>query len=84
MEPVMVDVPAGTIVLRDEGTRTGRPVEVAPFRLAAHPVTRELHARVLGKGPAPAPRAPVTEVSWLDAVRFCNLLSQHHGLAPAY
>ncbi|WP_040684523.1 formylglycine-generating enzyme family protein [Nocardiopsis halotolerans] len=30
------------------------------------------------------PRAPVTEVSWRDAIRFCNLLSRVEGLAPCY
>src|SRR5690606_57866 len=30
------------------------------------------------------PRAPVTDVSWLDAVRFCNALSQAAGFDPCY
>ncbi len=27
---------------------------------------------------------PVINVSWFDAVKYCNWLSQQHGLAPAY
>ena len=27
---------------------------------------------------------PIFDVSWFDAVRFCNWLSQEHGLTPAY
>jgi formylglycine-generating enzyme len=82
----MVEIPAGEIVLRDEGTRTDWKVEVAAFRLAPHPVTRELYRAVRGEAPASAagPRTPVTEVSWKDAIRFCNLLSEAAGFTPCY
>jgi formylglycine-generating enzyme required for sulfatase activity len=82
----LVDVPAVEIVLRDEGTRTSWPVDVAAFRLARYPVTRALWIAVTGQAPASsaAPRTPVTEVAWTDAVRFCNLLSAATGLGPCY
>jgi formylglycine-generating enzyme required for sulfatase activity len=82
----MIDLPAGEIVLRDEGTMTDWKAEVAAFRLAPYPVTREVYASVLGEAPdSPAgPRTPVTEVSWKDAVRFCDLLSRAAGLQPCY
>ena len=56
----LVDIPAGEIVLRDEGSRTSWTVEVAPFRLAPYPVTRERYGAVVGTatpGPAGAPDA---------------------------
>ncbi|KOT32293.1 hypothetical protein ADK47_27635 [Streptomyces rimosus subsp. rimosus] len=79
-------IPAGEVVLRDEAAKTDRRAEVAAFRLAPYPVTRELYRAVVGAAPAgPAgPRTPVTEVSWLDAVRFCNLLSRATGRQPCY
>lgn len=121
----MIEIPAGEIALRDEGTRTDWRVGVGAFRLAPCPVTRDLYAAVVGGvlgsagvggtrevdgasagvagaagaagaagGPgvaheadsedAAGPRTPVTEVSWLDAVRFCNLLSRTEGLQPCY
>ncbi|MFI6079846.1 formylglycine-generating enzyme family protein [Streptomyces sp. NPDC051217] len=82
----MIEIPAGDIVLRDEGTRTQWRAEVGAFRLAPSPVTRELYHAVLGEAPgSPAgPRTPVTEISWLDAVRFCDLLSEASGLTPCY
>ncbi|RCG28991.1 formylglycine-generating enzyme family protein [Sphaerisporangium album] len=82
----MVEIPAGEIVLRDEGTKTNWKVEVRAFRLASYPVTRELYRAVRGEAPAsPAgPRTPVTDVSWKEAVRFCNLLSQRTGLDSCY
>jgi len=85
-DPVMVDIPAGQIVLRDEGTMRSWQVQVPAFRLAPFPVTRRLYAEAAGEVPAgPAgPGTPVTEVSWAQAVRFCNLLSQRMGLNPCY
>lgn len=79
-------IPAGEIVLRDEGTRTNWKVAVGAFRLASYPVTTELYRAVGGKataGPA-GPLTPVTEVSWKEAVGFCNLLSRATGLEPCY
>jgi formylglycine-generating enzyme required for sulfatase activity len=82
----MIGIPAGEIVLRDEGTKTSWKVEVADFRLASTPVTREQYDAVQNEVPeSPAgPRTPVTEVSWPDALRFCNRLSQASGLTPCY
>jgi formylglycine-generating enzyme required for sulfatase activity len=49
-------------------------------------VTRELYRAVRGEVPASSagPRSPVTEVSWKEAVRFCNLLSHAAGRASCY
>ncbi|MFB7188154.1 formylglycine-generating enzyme family protein [Streptomyces sp. NPDC056230] len=79
-------IPAGEIVLRDEGTRTDWKVAVGAFRLAPYPVTTELYRAVRGEAPAGpvGPLTPVTEVSWKDALDFCNLLSRATGLEPCY
>ncbi|MEU8077670.1 SUMF1/EgtB/PvdO family nonheme iron enzyme [Catellatospora citrea] len=79
----MIEIPAGRIELRDEGTRRTWRVDVEPFLLAAHPVTRELHEALRGRV-ATSPRVPVTDVSWLEAVRFCNALSTATGRTPCY
>lgn len=82
----MIEIPAGAIVLRDEGTKTNWTAEVRAFRLSPYPVTRELYRAVRGEAPpsSAGPRTPVTEVSWNDAVGFCNQLSQVTGLRPCY
>jgi formylglycine-generating enzyme required for sulfatase activity len=68
-----------------------RKVEIEqPFVLGKYPVTQGLYQVVEGKNPADfselskANRHPVEMVSWYDAVRFCNELSQQLGLDKAY
>ncbi|MBL3804022.1 MULTISPECIES: formylglycine-generating enzyme family protein [Streptomyces] len=82
----LLPVPAGEVTLRDEAAKTERTVAVAAFELGAYPVTRERYAAVTGQEPAGpgGPGTPVTEVSWPDALRHCNLLSQALGLRPCY
>jgi formylglycine-generating enzyme required for sulfatase activity len=82
--PPMTAIPAGKIVLWDEGSKTSWKAEVGAFLLAPWPVTRELYDAVRGEAPSGSPRTPVTEVSWMEAVRFCNLLSRETGLIPCY
>ncbi|MGW9043196.1 formylglycine-generating enzyme family protein [Streptomyces lydicus] len=82
----MVAIPPGRVTLSDRRTRRSWQVELAPYRLAAYPVTQALYAQITGLRPGTArgDRLPVEGVSWWDAVRFCNALSRHEGLAPAY
>ena len=58
-----------------------------PFYLGAMPVTQAQYEVVTGKTPSHfhgLPENPVESVSWLDAVQFCNELSQKERLAPYY
>jgi len=82
----MVDVPCGTIRLRDDRLKRSWQAEIPSFQMASHPVTQHLYAAVTGAWPASRqdPDCPVESVSWIDAVRFCNLLSIARGLDPAY
>ncbi|MFF3691068.1 formylglycine-generating enzyme family protein [Streptomyces sp. NPDC002187] len=82
----MIALPPGQVTLSDRRTQRSWPVEIAPYRLAAFPVTQARYVEVTGRRPSSAEgdRLPVEGVSWLDAVRFCNALSRHEGLTPAY
>ena len=82
----MISIPAGDILMRDEGTRTTWPVEVKAFALASFPVTRELYCALRDAAPTSAarPLRPMTEVSWKEAVQFCNQLSHATGLEACY
>ena len=61
------------------------------FALGVVPVTQALWEAVTGENPSnfqdgedAPPQRPVEQVSWFDAVRFCNALSEELGLTAAY
>lgn len=92
----MIPVPGGTAVLRDYRKKTVWTVEVKPFLLARCPVTCEQYAVITHQAQAASqggdtPRTddadknkPVVNVSWLQAVSFCNALSRLAGLKCCY
>ncbi len=82
----MVEIPAGEITLRDDRIKTSWAVEVKSFWLAPVPVTKELYVSILpgASGPMDDLQTPVVNVSWHDAILFCNLLSQQAGLKECY
>lgn len=58
----------------------------SPFYIDETPVTQELYQKVMGVNPSKQknPQAPVAGVQWVDAVRFCNKVSEREGLLPCY
>ncbi|WP_240546137.1 formylglycine-generating enzyme family protein [Paenibacillus artemisiicola] len=82
----MAAIPGGDVHLRDDRVNRRWTVALQPFALGRHPVTAELYAAVANL-PEPAAgerRKPAVNASWLDAVSFCNALSERTGYAPAY
>ncbi len=89
----MALIPAGTFRMGDI-TGTGyigeRPVHevtiTRPFLMSRTEVTQERYEAVMGSNPSSfkGPDLPVEQVSWYDAVQFCNELSRLEGLDPCY
>lgn len=84
--PAMAAVPAGQVTLSDRRTRHSWKVDVAAFELAVHPLTQGEYAAVTAEWPGAVrgEQLPVENVSWWEAIHYCNALSEHAGLAAAY
>lgn len=82
----MVKIPGGEIELRDDRVKNKWKVQIRPFLLAQFPVTQELYFAITGKIAVFSEEAqkPVVNISWNDAISFCNLLSLEAGLKECY
>jgi formylglycine-generating enzyme required for sulfatase activity len=82
----MVTIEGGRIFMKNEGTSRRWTVDVSPFKISKFVVTREDYFRMsqsqLVNGEDG--NKPVIDVSWLEAIEFCNLLSQQAGLKECY
>ena len=89
----MVRVPGGSFQMGNPDTSVGwdgeRPVHtvtVSTFSIGKYEVTQGLYESVMGANPSEfsGDNLPVENVTWYDAVRFCNKLSEREGLRPVY
>lgn len=61
--------------------------ESRAYEVMTTEVTQKLWKLVMGKNPSNysiGEKYPVTDVSWIDCVIFCNKLSEKEGLTPCY
>lgn len=79
---------------------SGRKLEIASFYMSDHPVTRGEYKTLMGIDPSTAKaydkdgnmltgddnvkNNPVNNISWYDALVYCNTLSIKNGLTPCY
>jgi len=61
-------------------------VTVSDFYLSPSEVTQREYLALMGNNPSNSQgdNLPVENVTWFDAIRYCNALSTREGLAPVY
>jgi formylglycine-generating enzyme required for sulfatase activity/flavodoxin len=62
------------------------PVTVGSFYMNRYELTQAEYQEVTGKNPSAfsGGKLPVENVSWLEAIAYCNARSEKEGLMPAY
>jgi formylglycine-generating enzyme required for sulfatase activity len=89
----MVRINGGTFTMGSPAKEPGRngdevqhQVTVSGFYMGKYPVTQKEYQEVMGTNPSnfKGDNLPVENVSWYDAVEYCNKRSQKEGLSPAY
>lgn len=75
----------GTEAWRSED-ETQHTVTVSDFYISPYEVTQREYQAVMGSNPShfSGDNLPVENISWLDAVAFCNALSEQEGRTPVY
>ena len=94
ISPEMIFVEGGSFLMgaEDEKSRDDEQpvhkVELSSFYIGKYPVTqkqwRELRGSNLAFEDGNGDNHPVYDVSWYDAIKYCNLLSLAEGLTPVY
>lgn len=86
-------IPGGTFQMgspEEEAWRSGdetqHTVTVSDFYMSAYELTQAEYQEITGENPSSfsGEDLPVENISWLDAVSYCNARSEREGLTPAY
>jgi formylglycine-generating enzyme required for sulfatase activity len=89
-----VRIEGGTFIMGSPANEPGyrslegpqHQVTVSSFYMGKYEVTQKEYREVMGKNPSEfeGDNLPVENVSWNNAIEYCNKRSQKEGLTPAY
>lgn len=89
----LVLLPGGTVTIgspdnerQRQADETQHQVTLSSFYVDPHEVTQKDYQAVMGTNPSHfrGDNLPVEQVTWYDAINYCNKLSEAQGLTPAY
>jgi len=91
----MVPVPGGNFLMGSENfmdldAKPVHQVTLSGFSMGKYQVTQAQYRAVIGFNPSyftqqeEAANCPVEQITWFEAVEFCNVLSEQEGLTPVY
>lgn len=93
-EEMVTVIPTGKKANLENFAGTSGTQVINAYKIAKHEVTQDVYMAVMGYNPSNfknnptdvevQEKRPVENVSWYDAIYFCNKLSMIMGLAPAY
>jgi formylglycine-generating enzyme required for sulfatase activity len=82
----LVNLPGTTVPVTDPTTGIPMSVRISPLAVGRNEVTQREYASITGRNPSihKGDDLPVENVSWWDAIRYCNLRSLAEKLEPCY
>jgi formylglycine-generating enzyme required for sulfatase activity len=88
--PEMVYIRDGEFIMGVDGgpidAKPAHAVKLDGFLMDQHEVTQAAYEKLMAANPSRQknPANPVEQVTWANAVKFCNARSKEEGLAPCY
>ncbi|MDH5729724.1 MAG: formylglycine-generating enzyme family protein [Gammaproteobacteria bacterium] len=82
----MIAIPQGEIRLRDDRKNKSWVSKVDAFQMSKYLITQEVYSEVMSVAPSTffGLKRPVESITWFDAIRFCNALSELSGSEKCY